>query len=90
MKLKFTSLFIVSIFAVFNSVSAQKTKNLNGTQIAFLSDVHLQDLFGGFSDSDYKGVLNTITNQFDLLRILYYKFFSYRFFNENFFYLLAG
>ncbi|WP_433831698.1 metallophosphoesterase family protein [Flavobacterium anhuiense] len=91
MKLKFTSLFIVSLFAVFNSfVSAQKTKNLNGTQIAFLSDVHLQDLFGGFSDSDYKGVLNPKTNQYVLVRTMSSQLHSTRIFNENYFAFLAA
>jgi len=91
MKLKFTSLFIVSIFAVFNSsVLAQKTKNLNGTQIAFLSDVHLQDLFGGFSDSDYKGVLNPKTNQYALVRTMSSQLHSTRIFNENYFAFLAA
>ncbi len=91
MKLKFTSLFIVSIFTVFNSsVSAQKTKNLNGTQIAFLSDVHLQDLFGGFSDSDYKGVLNPKTNQYALVRTMSSQLHSTRIFNENYFAFLAA
>ncbi|MHC0447017.1 metallophosphoesterase family protein [Flavobacterium sp. 3-218] len=91
MNLKLTSLFIVSFFAVFNSsVSAQKTKNLNGTQIAFLSDVHLQDLFGGFSDSDYKGVLNPKTNQYALVRTMSSQLHSTRIFNENYFAFLAA
>ncbi|MBJ2126106.1 metallophosphoesterase [Flavobacterium sp. IB48] len=91
MKLKFTSLFIVSVFVVFNSsVSAQKTKNLNGTQIAFLSDVHLQDLFGRFSDSDYKGVLNPRTNQYALVRTMSSQLHSTRIFNENYFAFLAA
>lgn len=90
MKLKFTSLFIVFIFAVFNSsVTAQK-KNLSGTQIAFLSDVHLQDLFGRFSDSDYKGVLNPKTKQYALIRTMSSQLHSTRIFNENYFAFLAA
>ncbi|MBL0738592.1 metallophosphoesterase [Flavobacterium sp. GN10] len=90
MKLKITTLFIVSVFVVFNnSVSAQKTKNLNGIQIAFLSDVHLQDLFGRFSDSDYKGILNPKTNQYALVRTMSSQLHSTRIFNENYFAFLA-
>ncbi|MBO9586398.1 MAG: metallophosphoesterase [Flavobacterium sp.] len=91
MKLKITSLFIVTFFAVFNSsISAQKTQNLNGTQIAFLSDVHLQDLFGRFSDSEYKGVLNPKTNQYTLVRTMSSQLHSTRIFNENYFAFLAA
>ncbi|MBZ4034084.1 metallophosphoesterase [Flavobacterium sp. 17A] len=91
MNLKFTSLFIVSFFVVCtSSVSAQKNKDLNGTQIAFLSDVHLQDLFGGFSDSDYKGVLNPKTNQYALVRTMSSQLHSTRIFNENYFAFLAA
>ncbi|MCR4031952.1 MULTISPECIES: metallophosphoesterase family protein [Flavobacterium] len=91
MNLKFTSLFIVSFFVVLNSsISAQKTKDLNGTQIAFLSDVHLQDLFGKFSDSDYKGVLNPKTGQYVLVRTMASQLHSTRIFNENYFAFLAA
>lgn len=91
MKLKITSLFIASFFILFNGVlSAQKTKDLNGTQIAFLSDVHLQDLFGGFSDSDYKGVLNPKTGQYALIRTMSSQLHSTRIFNENYFAFLAA
>ncbi|MBB4802273.1 3',5'-cyclic AMP phosphodiesterase CpdA [Flavobacterium nitrogenifigens] len=91
MKLKITSFFIASFFILFNGVlSAQKTKDLNGTQIAFLSDVHLQDLFGGFSDSDYKGVLNPKTGQYALVRTMSSQLHSTRIFNENYFAFLAA
>lgn len=91
MNLKFTSLFIVSLFLVFcKSVLAQKTKNLNGTQIAFLSDVHLQDLFGKLSDTDYKGVLNPKTGQYVLVRTMSSQLHSTRIFNENYFAFLAA
>ncbi|CAM3401008.1 metallophosphoesterase family protein [Flavobacterium chungbukense] len=91
MNSKITSLFIIFFFIVFNcSISAQKTKDLNGTQIAFLSDVHLQDLFGGFSDSDYKGVLNPKTGQYALVRTMSSQLHSTRIFNENYFAFLAA
>ncbi|WP_343593142.1 metallophosphoesterase, partial [Flavobacterium sp.] len=91
MRFKITSLFITSFFILFYGVlSAQKTKDLNGVQIAFLADVHLQDLFGGFSDSDYKGVLNPKTGQYALVRTMSSQLHSTRIFNENYFAFLAA
>ncbi|WP_125722020.1 metallophosphoesterase family protein [Flavobacterium ustbae] len=91
MSLKFTfRLFLLYLLFINYTLSAQKTKNLNGTQIAFLSDVHLQDLFGGFSDSDYKGVLNPKTNQYALVRTMSSQLHSTRIFNENYFAFLAA
>jgi len=81
----------VLFFIVLNApVSAQKTKNLEGTQIAFLSDVHLQDLFGTFSDNDYKGILNTKTGKYTLIRTMASQLHSTRIFNENYFAFIAA
>lgn len=91
MNSKYISVYILSFFIFFNfCISAQKKQNLTGTQIAFLSDVHLQDLFGGFSDSDYKGVLNPKTGQYALVRTMSSQLHSTRIFNENYFAFLAA
>ncbi|WP_347052416.1 metallophosphoesterase [Flavobacterium olei] len=91
MKSKFTSLYLFLFFVfLHNFVSAQKTRNLNGTQIAFLSDVHLQDLFGTFSDNEYKGVLNPKTGKYVLVRTMSSQLHSTRIFNENYFAFLAA
>ncbi|PBJ08243.1 metallophosphoesterase [Flavobacterium sp. ACN6] len=80
---------IVFLFSI-SSISAQKKQNLNGTQVAFLSDVHLQDLFGEFSDSDYRGILNPKTGQYTLVRTMSSQLHSTRIFNENYFAFLAA
>lgn len=94
MKLKNTAYktYFILLFSILlnSTVSAQNTKNLNGTQIAFLSDVHLQDLFGAFSDNDYKGVLNPKTGQYVLLRTMASQLHSTRIFNENYFAFIAA
>ncbi len=91
MNSKYALVYILSFFIFFNfSTSAQKVKNLNGTQIAFLSDVHLQDLFGEFSDSEYKGVLNPKTGESVLIRTMSSQLHSTRIFNENYFAFLAA
>jgi hypothetical protein len=95
MILKFVSPYkyclTVLFFIVSNAtVSAQKQKNLEGTQVAFLSDVHLQDLFGTFSDNDFKGILNTKNGKYTLMRTMASQLHSTRIFNENYFAFIAA
>ncbi|MGO4911021.1 metallophosphoesterase [Leeuwenhoekiella sp. W20_SRS_FM14] len=59
-------------------------------QVAFLSDVHLTDIYGEFSDSDYKGVLNPKTGKNTILRTMQAQLHSTRLFNENYFAFLAA
>ncbi|WP_313386059.1 metallophosphoesterase [Chishuiella sp.] len=54
-------------------------------KIAFLSDVHFQDLYGNFSDNDFKGILNTKTGKNTILRTMDSQLHSTRIFNENYF-----
>ncbi|WP_035651235.1 metallophosphoesterase [Flavobacterium sp. ASV13] len=91
MNLKFTSPIIILFILFFNhTISAQNQKNLEGVQVAFLSDVHLQDLFGSFSDNDFKGVLNTKTKKYALIRTMASQLHSTRIFNENYFAFIAA
>jgi 3',5'-cyclic AMP phosphodiesterase CpdA len=91
MKLRITPLYIFSFFIFFScSISAQKAKKIEGTQIAFLSDVHLQDLFGTFSDNEYKGILNPKTGKHVLVRTMASQLHSTRIFNENYFAFIAA
>lgn len=82
-----TVLFLI-LFHV--PISAQKQNKLDGTQVAFLSDVHLQDLFGNFSDNDYKGILNPKTGKYTLMRTMASQLHSTRIFNENYFAFIAA
>lgn len=59
-------------------------------QIAFLSDVHLLDIYGTFSDSDYKGVQNPYDGKYTLVRTMKSQLQSTRLFNENYFAFLAA
>jgi len=83
---------LVLLFLIFltNVVSAQKQSKLDGVQVAFLSDVHLQDLFGKLSDNDYRGILNPKTGQYTLLRTMASQLHSTRIFNENYFAFIAA
>jgi len=72
-------LFISTLF------SAQKP-----VQIAFLSDVHFQDLYGSFSDHDFKGIMNPKTGKSTILRTMDSQLHSTRVFNENYFAFLKA
>jgi hypothetical protein len=74
----------------FSAVKAQQNNNLRGLQIAFLSDVHLQDLFGSFSDNEFKGILNPKTGKYILMRTMASQLSSTRIFNENYFAFIAA
>ncbi|MCA1918507.1 MAG: metallophosphoesterase [Flavobacterium piscis] len=95
MILKFTSSTKYSLLFLFfvllsTTISAQKQKNLDRVQVAFLSDVHLQDLFGTFSDNDFKSILNTKTGKYTLMRTMASQLHSTRIFNENYFAFIAA
>jgi 3',5'-cyclic AMP phosphodiesterase CpdA len=90
-KLINVAFLILFFFIFFNcSISAQKQKDLEGIQIAFLSDVHLQDLYGTFSDNDYQGVLNPKTGKYTLMRTMASQLRSTRIFNENYYAFIAA
>lgn len=59
-------------------------------QIAFLSDVHFQDLYGNFSDNDFKGIFNPKTGKRTILRTMDAQLHSTRIFNENYFAFLKA
>ncbi len=54
-------------------------------KIAFLADVHFQDLYGDFSDNDFKGIINPKTGKPTILRTMDSQLHSTRIFNENYF-----
>ncbi|MGQ1784641.1 metallophosphoesterase [Saccharicrinis sp. GN24d3] len=59
-------------------------------QIAFMADVHLQDVYGTFNDTDYKGVLNPGNGKYVMARTMQAQLHSTRIFNENYFAFLAA
>ncbi|MFV8372261.1 metallophosphoesterase [Flavobacterium sp. LB2P74] len=59
-------------------------------KIAFLADVHFQDLYGTLHDSDYKGIINPKNGKHTLLRTMESQLHSTRIFNENYFAFLAA
>lgn len=59
-------------------------------KIAFLADVHFQDIYGTLQDSDYKGIPNPKNGKHTLLRTMESQLHSTRIFNENYFAFLAA
>ncbi|HEX7868716.1 MAG TPA: metallophosphoesterase, partial [Chryseobacterium sp.] len=59
-------------------------------KIAFLADVHFQDLHGEFSDSDFRGIENPKTGKKTILRTMDSQLHSTRIFNENYLAFLAA
>lgn len=81
---------IFVIFLLFNSCIGLKKKPFKNTPIAFLSDVHLLDIYGTFSDSDYTGIPNPYDEKHTLVRTMKSQLQSTRLFNENYFAFLAA
>jgi 3',5'-cyclic AMP phosphodiesterase CpdA len=83
--LYFTTLILMVISCV-----KQEESNPKDLRIAFLSDVHMHDVYGEFQDNDYKGVKNPRNGQFATIRTMESQLHSTRLFNENYFAFLAA
>ena len=59
-------------------------------KVAFLSDIHLQDVYGDFHSEEFNGVLNPRNGKFATIRTMDSQLNSTRLFNENYFALLAA
>lgn len=77
--MKFTYTLIAFFILNLNIYAQEETK------IAFLADVHLQDLYGSFTDSNYKGIRNPKNGKYVLMRTMASQLHSTRIFNENYF-----
>ncbi|WPO82865.1 metallophosphoesterase [Chryseobacterium sp. JJR-5R] len=69
--------FLLFVFTVFQAQHKP-------VQIAFLSDVHFQDLYGSFSDHGFRGIVNPGTGKPTILRTMDSQLHSTRIFNENY------
>lgn len=76
-----------TFFLLQNGIAAQ---SVSGTKIAFLADIHLQDIYGDFKSNSFKGVYNPRSGKFATIRTMKSQLNSTRLFNENYFALLAA
>lgn len=77
-------ILLVLLFSGFTAAFAQQTK------IAFLSDIHFQDLYGSFSDHEFRGIAHPETGKPVILRTMGAQLRSTRIFNENYYAFLAA
>ncbi|MEZ7516047.1 metallophosphoesterase [Flavobacterium frigidarium] len=80
--------FLLALIIYSNQVTAQSVQD--PIQIAFLADIHLQDIYGSLSNSNFKGVLNPKNNKNVLIRTMESQLQSTRIYNENYFAFLAA
>ena len=80
------------LLLIINLIGCKQKESVDSKkiQIAFMADVHLQDIYGELSDSEYKGVFNTKTNTYALARTMQSQLESTRLFNENYFAFIAA
>jgi 3',5'-cyclic AMP phosphodiesterase CpdA len=69
---------------------AQQTEKKTSLKIAFIADVHLQDIFPKFEDNNYQGVKNPETGEYANIRTMSSQLHSTRIFNENYFAFLEA
>ncbi len=67
------------------SACSQPPDKVHGLRIAFISDVHLSDIYASFDDSGYRGILNPKTQRMVNIRTMQSQLNSTRLFNENYF-----
>ena len=83
-------LLISILFCGVLACESNRTPQKNETQIAFMADVHLQDVYGTLSDNDFKGVQNPANGAYVIARTMNAQLHSTRLFNENYFAFLAA
>ncbi|MEO7975497.1 metallophosphoesterase [Flavobacterium sp.] len=79
-------LLLLSLYACKTKQSEKK----NAVQIAFIADVHLQDIFAKFQDNDYQGIQNPVSGEYANIRTMNSQLHSTRIFNENYFAFLEA
>ncbi|MBN3582784.1 metallophosphoesterase [Algoriphagus aestuarii] len=60
------------------------------SKIAFISDIHLQDVYAELNSREFKGVLNPASGKFATIRTMKSQVNSTRLFNENYFAFIAA
>jgi hypothetical protein len=86
MRLSFKLLVLLLTVLVQSSLASPKQKSM---QIAFLSDVHLQDIYGTMEGA-FKGIKNPVNGKMATIRTMKSQLMSTRLFNENYFAFLAA
>ncbi|WP_269226207.1 metallophosphoesterase family protein [Flavobacterium eburneipallidum] len=83
------SFFILLLLSV-SACKSQQTEKNTVIKIAFIADVHLQDIFPKFEDNTYQGIKNPKTGEYANIRTMSSQLHSTRIFNENYFAFLEA
>ncbi|MFV8325851.1 metallophosphoesterase family protein [Flavobacterium sp. ZS1P14] len=86
-KKKFLYIALLVLLACCKTVQKPVIKEV---RIAFVADVHLNDIFGKFQDSNYQGIKNPVTGEYANIRTMSSQLQSTRIFNENYFAFLQA
>ncbi len=81
---------LLCIAFICNGWTSDVPKKENEIRIAFMADVHFQNIYAEFSDTDYKGIENPVTRKYNTIRTMDAQLHSTRIFNENYFAFLAA
>lgn len=82
--------FIVFLILVIWGCKSEKADSLKDFRIAFMADVHFQEIYGGFSDIDSTICINPNNNKAVTMRTMQAQLNSSRLFNENNFAFIAA
>jgi len=74
----------------FHACKSQQQQRKSPVKIAFIADVHLNDIFGKFEDNNYQGIKNPVTGEYANIRTMGSQLRSTRIFNENYFAFLEA
>ncbi|RJE70610.1 metallophosphoesterase [Reichenbachiella sp. MSK19-1] len=66
------------------------TQHNDPLSIAFLADIHLQDIYAQWGDTDYRGIKNPANGKYNTIRTMDAQLHSTRIFNENYFAFIAA
>ena len=66
------------------------SQSILAQEIAFLSDIHLQDVYADLHSDDFKGVYNPKTGKWATIRTMKSQLNSTRLFNENYFAFISA
>ncbi|QSB29155.1 metallophosphoesterase [Flavobacterium sp. CLA17] len=88
--MSFKNIFGSLLLLILISCKTEQHFKEKNVQIAFIADVHLQDIFAKFEDNNYRGIKNPVTGEYANIRTMNSQLHSTRIFNENYFAFLEA
>lgn len=82
--------FIANVAALFLCTTAVEAAENDAYRVAFMPDIHFHDVYGQFQDDAFRGLKNSQSGQYAMIRTMYAQLTSTRLFNENYFALRAA